>query len=341
MIKLPVQSDTNRYQNKDIIYQKDDKNKKNYKTIIVKILKILAVIAILITIAVILIYIFVLNKKTEDCKDGFYHPDDEDGKSSCYQCTLFNCKICKGKINNDICTQCKDEYNPQYNEKNEIIKCGLQSDVSNNISNIEENVSCGENCIECDKTKKICSKCATGYFVPDDSDNKLKCNPCSLIHCQSCHGTKDSDICDLCDSNYEPESEKNIIKLCKNKETKNINCEIGEGNKCLTCSETENNKCASCNPLYKLVDGKCEPEMTGGDIELTEEINKKEVKIKPTEEVNKKDEEVKTTEGVNNKGGEVKITEEINKKDEEVKLTEEINKRDEGVKTTEIIKASI
>ena len=337
MRKLPVESDTNRYQNKDVIYQQDDKNKKNYKTILVKILKILAVIAVLIIIAAILIYIFVLKKKAEDCKDGFFHPEDEDSKSSCYQCTLFNCKICKGKINNDICTQCKDEYNPQYNDKNEIIECGLQGDISKNGSNIEENISCCEKCLECDKTKKICSKCAAGYFVPDDSDNKLICSPCSLKHCQSCHGKKDSDVCDLCDSDYEAELENNIIKLCKNKETKTINCEIGEGDKCLTCSETENNKCASCNPLYKLVDGKCELEVTEGDIELTEEKNKEEVEIKPTEEINNKEEENKTTVEINKKDEENKTTEEINKKDEENKTTEEINKKDEENKTTEEI----
>lgn len=223
----------------------------------------------------ILIKIFVFNKKAEDCKDGFFHPEGDDSKSSCYQCSLFNCKVCKGKINNDICTQWKDKYSPKYNDKNEIIKCGLQTIVSNNVSNIEENVLCGEDCLECDKINKICAKCATGYFVPDDSNNKLLCTPCSIEHCQICHGIKNSDVCDLCDSNYEPELENNIIKLCKNKEKKNVKCEIGDGNKCLTCSKSENNKCASYNPFYKLVDGKCEPEATGGEIELTEEINKK------------------------------------------------------------------
>ena len=285
-------------------------------------------------IFIILLKLFVFDAKKKNCSDGSFRPDDEKNKSTCYPCTISNCKICKGKKDNSICTECSSGFAPEYNDKNEIIKCSLQSTQLNN----EENNICGENCLECDKNAALCSKCLAGYFVPDDSDNKLscekceinncekcqgnknnnecilckdnyitiydinnkiqycnskcqtgnnekcklcdldkneclecnsgfylpsddedklECKSCSLEHCQICHGTKDSNVCDICENNYEPVLENNIIKLCDFIIPKIENCEIGEGEKCLTCNEMEINKCASCNPSYNLVDGKC------------------------------------------------------------------------------------
>jgi surface protein len=92
-----------------------------------------------------------------------------------------------------------------------------------------------------------------------------------------------------------PELENNIIRECKLKETKVINCEIGDGDKCLTCSETENNKCNSCNPSYKLVNGKCilDKNEVVKITELKEDVKVTEAKeeIKITEIVDKENDE--------------------------------------------------
>ena len=351
MQKLPVVSDTIRYAERKAPPEITNKSRKNYRSIILKILTISIIILILIIVSVILIKLFVLKKETDNCIDGFFHPDDESNKSLCFPCSLSNCQKCGGNLKNDICTKCNNDFNPEFNGKNEIINCALNNVKSTNSLSNEENINCGVNCLECDITSKKCSKCKNGYFISDDSDNKiicekcsltncekcegnknndictkcennyfakydtnnkikycnekcqlgnnnkckecdftkneclncnsgyymptdddikLECKPCSLDHCQNCHGTKISDICDSCETNYEPIKENNIIKLCKYQEPKIENCEIGDGNKCLTCSQTESNKCASCNPSYKLVNGHCELENIEESIEEDE-----------------------------------------------------------------------
>ena len=397
MSKLPVESDTNRipYNNKSP-YQVPDESRKNYRKLILKILPILLILVVLIAICIILIKIFVLDKSNKNCSEGFFHPDDEENKNSCYACKLSNCKTCQGKKTNNLCTECNMGFNPEYNDKNEIIRCSLEN------SEYYNDIKCGEYCLECNKDEKICSKCHSGYFVPDDSndkllcekcsltncekcegkknndicvlckdnyiskndinnkieycnekckegenekckecdlnkneclncnsgfylpsddDIKLECKSCSLEHCQICHGTKSSNICDSCEKNYEPELENNIIKLCKYK-SKAENCEIGEGEKCLTCDELETNKCGSCNPSYKLVDGKC---IFENDISPSEELEKTE-KVKQTEET-EKDQQIKPTEKIQ----EIKPTEKV----EEVKPTEIKQKETDEVQKEE------
>ena len=289
-----------------------------------------------------------IGKKCSKCKEGYFIPDDSTNKLVCKKCSLMNCEKCEGNKNNNICTQCNNKFNPIYNHENVIINCDLKSTEA--IS--KDSILCGEDCLECDKIGKQCSKCKAGYFISDDSNNKLicekcsltncencegitnnnictkcennyfakydtnnkikycnekcqegnnnkckecefnkneclncnsgyyiptdddiklECKSCSLDHCQNCHGTKISDICDSCETNYEPIKENNIIKLCKYQEPKIEKCEIGVGNKCLTCSQTEQNKCASCNPSYKLVNGHCELENIGNTGEEIEE----------------------------------------------------------------------
>ena len=332
MKRILASSDTVRVYNERKFQREPNKIRKNYKSLILKISLIIVLLLLVAIVSIILIKIFVIDAKKIICSDGFFQPDDEENKSSCYPCTLSNCKICKGNKNDSICSECSSGFIPEYNDKNEIINCGLQSTQLNN----EENNICGEYCLECDENTKSCSKCKSGYFIPDDSDNKLicekcdlnncdkcqgnknnnecilckdnyitkydinnkiqYCNPkceigakcklcdlnkneciecnsgfylpsddedklecksCSIEHCQSCHGTKNSSICAICENNYEAVTENNIIKLCNYKEPQIENCEIGEGDKCLTCNQLELNKCASCNPSYILIDGKC------------------------------------------------------------------------------------
>ena len=110
------------------------------------------------------IKIFVLKEKPKGCSDGFFNPDDEEDKSTCYPCKSY-CKKCKGKADNPICTKCNNGFEPEYNDKNEIIKCNLKS------SELNENFVCGDECLECDQKEKMCLKCKTGYFIPDDSND--------------------------------------------------------------------------------------------------------------------------------------------------------------------------
>ena len=346
MIRIPAESETKRNIDNVIIYSNQNKSKKNYKSLIIKILLIIIILIVITVVIVILVKKFVLNNnKLENCPIGFFHPEDNGNKkSSCYPCTLPNCKKCQGNIKNNKCTECQIEFKQEYNEQNEIINCSLQSSEIESSKSDEINFTCGDDCLECDKNNKICTKCKMGYFLPDDGINKyscekcslnnckkcqgnknddicilcednyitkydisnkikycnekcivgdenkcktcdfekneclncnygfylpsddeikLECKSCSINHCKSCHGTKNVDICNLCENNYEPELDNNIIKSCIYQEPSKNNCEIGDGDKCLTCSETEPNKCATCNPFYKLVNGKCELDNQG------------------------------------------------------------------------------
>ena len=92
-------------------------------------------------------------------------------------------------------------------------------------------------------------ECQSGYFLPEDS--KSKCQQCSIKNCDKCSGTKESNFCSSCISNYFPFYENNTLKSC------NL-CDIGKEDKCLACDE-EINKCAECNIGYKLEYGKCIP----------------------------------------------------------------------------------
>ena len=236
---IPVSSDTYRKNVGDEKVQKDTKPKfLNIRKILIIILIIL-IFVLLITIIILLIKIFSSNKDNIKCHEGFFNPSDHE--LMCYQCSIPHCKECIGEVNNNICNSCFEGFIPEFNDKKEIINC-LSNDVD----------SCNKECLACNSEEKKCTKCKSGYYVPDNSENKSICEKCLLENCQSCHGIKNLDICDLCENNYEPELENGIIKLCKSRN----NCEIGEGEKCLTCSDIDN-KCESCNPSYKLVDGKC------------------------------------------------------------------------------------
>lgn len=242
MKSIPVSSDTYRRNVNDEKVHKDIKPKfLNIRKILIIIL-IIIIIVLFLSVIILLVKVYSSNKEDTKCKEGFFNPSDHE--LMCYQCAVPHCKECTGEINNNNCNSCIEGFIPEFNDKNKIINC-----LSNEVN---EEFDCSQECLICNSEEKICTKCQSGYYVPDNSENKSICEKCSLENCQSCHGIKNSEICDLCDSNYEPELENGIIKLCKSKN----NCEIGEGEKCMTCSGIDD-KCGSCNPSYKLVDGKC------------------------------------------------------------------------------------
>ena len=189
-----------------------------------------------------------IEEKCAKCESGYFVPDNSNTKYQCEKCSLTNCAKCEGNENADICISCTDDFVPKYDENEHIKYC-------NDICQIGDN----DKCRECDLGENECIDCNPGYYIPSDDDIRLKCQRCSLDNCQFCHGTKDSNICDLCDDNYEPQIENDIIKSCIIRHV----CETGDGDKCLTCSNTDASKCGSCNPNYKLtVDGKCEFDVT-------------------------------------------------------------------------------
>ena len=85
--------------------------------------------------------------------------------------------------------------------------------------------------------------CETGYYLPDDS--KSKCEKCSVDNCDKCSGTKESNICSSCISNYIPFYENNILKSCDPCSKECLNCDE-KSHKCLKCIEgyeLDNDKC--------------------------------------------------------------------------------------------------
>ena len=224
MQKLPAQSDTNRIPYSRSPYAIAQESPKNYRSLILKILSVVVVLIILIALAVILIKLFVLDSSKKECSDGFFHPEDEEGKSSCYPCKLSNCKNCKGKIRSNTCTECLDNYTPEYDTSNEIVKCSLLTPGTNSLSKTEDNI-----------------KCNPGYYLPNDSSDNI-CEKCSLDNCEKCQGDKNKDECILCKDNYIPKyDENNLIKSCNEK--------CNTNNKCKEC-DLNNNECIKCDKGY-------------------------------------------------------------------------------------------
>ena len=187
-----------------------------------------------------------IEEKCIKCESGYFVPDNSDIKYQCEKCSLNHCDKCEGNKTADICIDCLDDYIPKYDANEHIKYC---NDICQ-IGDINK-------CRECDYGENECIECNPGYYIPSDDEKKLECKQCSLNNCQFCHGTTDSNICDLCDDNYSPQTENNIIKTC----VIQVNCEIGSENKCASCSDTDRSKCGSCNLNYELNDnGECIPE---------------------------------------------------------------------------------
>ena len=94
--------------------------------------------------------------------------------------------------------------------------------------------------------KEECLSCNEGYFLPENAEDKTKCEKCSLEGCKTCSGELNNEKCLEC--NGYPYIINGEIKTCND-------CKVGSGENCLSCDK--NNKCKTCNKGYKLVDGKC------------------------------------------------------------------------------------
>ena len=73
------------------------------------------------------------------CPDEYFIPEDS---TNCQKCSLKNCKLCSGKLNNNTCLECKSGYETTINQNNEIEYCSVPSNIKyNNWIEIEYNIT--------------------------------------------------------------------------------------------------------------------------------------------------------------------------------------------------------
>ena len=98
----------------------------------------------------------------------------------------------------------------------------------------------------CNQSDKSCTQCKTGYFVPNDGENNLNCEKCSLENCEKCEGEKNNNVCILCENEFfAKKDENNKIQNCDKR------CQTGNDEKCKEC-DNQNNVCLNCNYGYYL-----------------------------------------------------------------------------------------
>ena len=90
-------------------------NNENKCVPLIIILSLISVISI-----IIIIILLVLGFRKKDCKNGYFHPNDD--QSNCYNCKIQNCKTCSGSINNQICNSCMENYDEKL-ENGIIFSC--------------------------------------------------------------------------------------------------------------------------------------------------------------------------------------------------------------------------
>ena len=81
------------------------------------------------------------------CEPGYFRDPES---NTCHECTVNNCEICTGNINNDLCTSCFERFFPTY-QNDYIISC--------DYCQLGEK----DKCLECDNNNFTCSKCNDGF----------------------------------------------------------------------------------------------------------------------------------------------------------------------------------
>ena len=211
----------------------NQKNRNNYLSKKQLIYIIISSLAIFIILAIIIIIVSIKksnNNETLKCDPGYFVPEKE---KICKKCSLENCKECYGTENLNFCTSCISSYIPIY-LNNSIHICEKECEEGE-----------GEKCKICNETKNQCFNCNDGYYIPDDSEKRQKCQKCSIENCEKCYGNKNSNFCISCGDYLEPIYIDNEIKECK------YTCEEGKEDKCLTCDKIKN-RCSTCNKGYYL-----------------------------------------------------------------------------------------
>ena len=65
-------------------------------------------------------------KECNTCNEGYFIPENTN-VYTCSKCTLNNCKSCFGKINQDICLECKENFESIKSDNNKIVSCNCPS----------------------------------------------------------------------------------------------------------------------------------------------------------------------------------------------------------------------
>jgi surface protein len=92
-------------------------------------------------------------KNCLECNEGYYLPQNQINKDKCIKCPIDGCKKC----DNNICYECKDFYDPIYNNNypSMISSCKLRCEIGTK-----------EKCVTCNMehgTESECSSCNEGY----------------------------------------------------------------------------------------------------------------------------------------------------------------------------------
>ena len=101
------------------------------------------------------------NPIIKKCDSGYFIPEDDSTLGDCQKCSLEGCIKCEGTYENNICTDCGD-LKSVYDNSNIIIKC------DKNLCDIGEE----EKCLSCIEKKNECKTCNIGYILSDG-----KCKP--------------------------------------------------------------------------------------------------------------------------------------------------------------------
>ena len=189
------------------------------------------------------------------CNDGYYLPIESSNRPICSSCKIEHCKKCIGTSSFVLCQECEEGFILDKNECKSINTVTTEIEKTEDTATEEpEEEDCiigiEEKCFSCQKEKgkkKNCFECNEGFYLPTDSQDKTKCEPCKKINnCISCNGTLNLPICNKCEIGYNLTSNK-----CEE-----ITCEKGENEKCLLCNTEPNKKdeCFLCNDGYFIPD---------------------------------------------------------------------------------------
>ena len=83
------------------------------------------------------------------CEPGFFRDPDS---NTCHECSVHNCEICTGNIDNDLCSSCFERFFPTY-ENNHIISCDYCK-----LGNRDK-------CLESDTNNFVCSRCNDDFHL--------------------------------------------------------------------------------------------------------------------------------------------------------------------------------
>ena len=174
-----------------------------------------------------------------ECEEGYYLYTDHFLSTSCKSCQIDNCNKCYNFFGNVICSACNEGFNLIFN------RC-IPKD-----QNIVKECEKGDNekCFSCNNEKgkeDQCLECNSGYYLPNNQNEKKFCKKCDIVRCTECFDNSNSNEveCKRCQKGYKLKNNKCILIV--------PDCTIGEGSLCSSCrTEDERlDECLTCNSGY-------------------------------------------------------------------------------------------